>query len=337
MSLSPDGPTCLGTDRAGVFQYDTLHKKFIRYFPPDKAPFYHRINKIITDRDGKVWILTKADGLVVYDTQTDTFQHLTRNPLSDRSLSGNNCSSIIQDRNGIIWVVAMGDLNKYDPGKIKFRHIYNNPFSAAWLNDNLVRGVYEDQYEKLWIGTDGGTVHIFDRKTNIIEKFHVTVPGISQHAVPMCFQDLDGNTMLVGTSIGFLEFNRATKKFNFFKPLEKLILKDRLIRQIIKTDDYLYFIHSGVVFIYNLKTKDLKSFNKFGNGVVNATTIFIDSKKRLWIGASNGLSLYNEEETSFTHYAFEKNVNRPVGTNFMLLIVYENQQKQCFGTFNTGL
>jgi signal transduction histidine kinase/ligand-binding sensor domain-containing protein len=337
MNLSPNGTIWIGTERAGVFQYDTLTQKFLKYFPPDKPPFYHRINKIITTADEKVWILTKANGLVVYDPKTDTYQHLTKNPLSEQSLGGNNCSSIIQDKNGIIWVGATGDLNKYDPGKIKFRHIYNNPFGTVSLNDNMVRSVYEDQFEKLWIGTDGGVVHIFDKKKNNLEKIPVTLPGVSQHIVPMCFQDLDANTMLIGTSFGLLQFNKTTKKFSFYGPLENRILKNRLVRQILYKDNMLYFIHTSVLFIYNLTTKELKSFAEFGPGIVNGTTIYIDSKNRLWVGGRDGISLYNEETETFKHFAFEKNLNRPVGSYFMVLSIIEHQDKLWVGTFNTGL
>lgn len=336
MNLSPDGTIWLGTERAGVFQYDTLKKSFIKYFSPDKAPFYHRINKIITTNDGKVWILTKANGLVVYDSKTNTYQHLTKNPLSERSLSGNSCSAIIQDKSGIVWIGSTGDLNKYDPAKIKFRHINNNPFGSVSLNDNMVRGVYEDQFEKLWIGTDGGTIHVLDRKNNTIEKIPLVIPGNNQHMVPMCFQDLDANTMLVGSSIGFLELNRKTKKINFYKPLDKLLNKDRLIRQIINVNNKLYFIHSGAAFIYDLKTKNFKTFTDF-DGAQNGTCIFIDSKNRLWVGARGGLSVYNEETETFTHYPFEKGKNRPIGTYFMVLSIIEHNNKLWVGTFNSGL
>lgn len=337
MNLSPNGTIWIGTERAGVFQYDTLTQKFIKYFPPDKAPFYHRINKIITTADNKVWILTKANGLVVYDPTTDSYQHLTKNPLSEQSLGGNNCSSIIQDKNGIVWVGATGDLNKYDPGKIKFRHIYNNPFSTVSLNDNMVRSVYEDQFEKLWIGTDGGVAHIFDRKNNSLEKISITLPGVTQHIVPMCFQDLDANTMLIGTSFGLLQFNRTTKKISFYAPLKNKILENRLVRQIIYKNNMLYFIHTSVLFIYNLKTQELKSYSEFGPGVVNGTVIYFDSKDRLWVGGRDGISLYNEETETFKHFAFEKNINRPVGSYFMVLSIIEHQDKLWVGTFNTGL
>jgi signal transduction histidine kinase/ligand-binding sensor domain-containing protein len=336
MHLNPNGNIWFGTERAGVLVYDTLAKSFVNYFSPDKAPFYHRINKITTVNNGNIWILTKANGLVVYNPQTETFQHLTKNPISERSLSGNNCTAIVQDKTGIIWIGATGDLNKYDPAKIKFRHIYNNPFSPVSLNDNMVRGIYEDQFEKLWIGTDGGVVHIFDRKNNTMEKYSVIVAGINQHIVPMCFLDWDENIMLVGTSIGLLQYDRRNKKFSYFGLLEHLLVKNRLIRQMIKHNNKLYFTHTGATFIYDIQTKALKSYSKFGDGI-NSTAIYIDSKNRLWIGAQNGLSIYHPETETFTTYQFEKNINRPAGTYFMVLSIFEHNNKLWVSTFNSGL
>jgi signal transduction histidine kinase/ligand-binding sensor domain-containing protein len=338
MNFNATGQLWIGTERAGVLLYDTLSKTFIKYFSPDKVPFHHRINRIITSRNGLVWILTKANGLVVYNPATESLSHFTKNPISDRSLSGNNCTAIVQDKTGIIWVGSTGDLNKYDPAKLKFKHIYNTPFSTISLYDNMVRGVYEDQYEKLWIGTDGGVAHVYDRTNNALEKIPVTVKGVTQHIVPVYFHDYDANTLLVGTSIGLLAYDRSTKTFNFFKPLENSIPKNRLVRQIQKVDNTLYFLHSGAICIYDIPTQTLKNFSQFGeSGITNATVFFIDSQKRLWVGATNGLSLYHPETESFTHYEFEKSKNRPLGTYFMALSIYEHQNKLWVGTFNSGL
>ena len=203
MASDREGRIWMGTERAGVLVYDTLTKKFFKHFSPEKAPFFNRINRIMVDTKNNVWVLPKSDGVVVCNPKSDSYIHIVKNPLLERSLSGNNCTSIIQDNTGIIWIGSTGDLNKYDPSKIKFKHIYNNPFSMLSLSDNMVRGLYEDREGKLWVGTDGGVMHIIDRKKMSIEKIQVKVKSVKTPIVPVYFQELTNNIMLVGSSVGY--------------------------------------------------------------------------------------------------------------------------------------
>ena len=338
MAIDQEGHIWMGTERSGVLVYDTAKRTFIKHFTPEKAPFYNRINRIIIDKSGSVWILAKANGVVVYTPKTDNYIHITKNPLIERSLSGNNCTSILQDKTGIIWIGSTGDLNKYDPSKIKFRHIYNNPFSPLSLSDNMVRGIYEDREGKLWVGTDGGIIHIFDRKKMLIEKIEVKLKSTTQHIVPVYFNELTDNIMLIGTSVGLLEYNRSKKTFGYFKPVEK-ITKNKQVRQVLVDGDNLYFLHSGLLVVHNLKTGYSKSFKQYGPTPVvrNGTVIYLDTQKRLWVGVTSGLSLYNPATESFQHFPFELKTSRPLGTYFMILSIQEYQNKLWVGTFNSGL
>ena len=339
MASDQEGLIWMGTESAGVLVYDTLKKIFIKHFAPDKAPFYNRINRIMVDSKNSVWILIKSNGVVVYSPQLDNYIHITKNPLIERSLSGNNCTSIIQDKNGIIWIGSTGDLNKYDPSKINFRHIYNNPFSAVSLSDNMVRGIYEDRDGKLWVGTDGGVIHIFDRQKISLKKIEVKLNSAKQHIVPFYFQELNDNFMLVGSSIGLLRYDGSKKIFEYFKPVEK-ITRNKPVRQILKQGEDLYFLSSGSMIIYNTTSGRIKNFSQYGTNpapVKHATAIYMDSQKRLWVGVSNGLSLYNPATDSFQHFPFEINRSRPLGTYFMILSIQEHRSKLWIGTFNSGL
>lgn len=253
MTTDAEGRIWMGTERSGVLVYDTLSKKFVKHFPPDRVPFYNRINRILVDGKKSVWILTKSNGVVVYSPSTDSYIHINKNPANERSLTGDNCTSIIEDRSGTIWIGATGDLNKYDPSKIKFRHIYNNPLSPIALNDNMVRAVYEARDGKLWVGTDGGVVHIFNQKKISVEKIEIKLKESKQHIVPLYFLELN-NLMLVGTPVGLLQFDYQKKLFSYYKPLEN-ITKDRQTRQILHRGDELFLIHGGAVQIYNFKNR----------------------------------------------------------------------------------
>lgn len=338
-AIMPDrtGKLWIGTEQFGLFVYDTKTKKFTKHFSPDVSPFHNRINKILEDKNGRIWILIKGEGLVVYSPSTGNYIHVVKNPLSERSLSGNNCTSIIQDHAGIIWVGATGDLNKYDPSKIKFRHIYNNPFAMVSLHDNTTRGIYEDVDKKLWVGTDGGVIHIFNESRLAVEKIEVELDG-KKRIAPLYFMNFDRDLILIGSSHGLLQYNRKTKRIGYFKPLEQYT-KDQQVRQMIMHNNILYYISFGGLKSYNFKTKKFTIHHEKGDpkGIVNATTLYVDNSNRLWVGDKKGIALLDSATQTFRHYTFEKDASRPLGTYFMILSIKDYKGKLWVGTFNDGL
>jgi signal transduction histidine kinase/ligand-binding sensor domain-containing protein len=338
-AITPDrkGNLWIGTEQFGVFVYNFNTRVFTKHFSPDLSPFHYRINKIMEDKNGNIWILTKGDGLVVYSPSTGDYIHVSRNPLSDRSISGNNCTSIFQDRTDIIWVGSTGDLNKYDPSKIKFRHIYNNPFAMVSLHDNMVRGVYEDLNKKLWIGTDGGVAHMFDEKRLTVEKIELQIDG-KKRIAPLYFLDLNNNILLIGTSEGMLQYDRKQKKVSYFPPLRKFT-EGKQIRQMVLYHNLLFYTSFGFLQAYDFNSKELKQYGLISNPdrIKNATTLYVDSSDRLWVGVRNGIALYNRETDAFSQFPFEENASRPLGSYFMILSIQEFQGKLWIGTFNEGL
>lgn len=331
------GKLWIGTEQFGVFLYDTLTKVFVKHFSPDQSPFHIRINKIFEDKAGRIWILTKGEGLVVYSPSTENYIHVAKNPLNERSLSGNSCTSILQDRTDIIWIGSTGDLNKYDPSKIKFRHIYNNPFAMVSLHDNMVRGVYEDLNKKLWVGTDGGVLHIFDEKRLTVEKVEIKLDG-KKRISPLYFLDLDKNTLLIGTSEGMLQYDRNTKRIGYYPPLKKYT-QGKQVRQMLMHNGLLYYTSFGFLYWYNFQTKELSFYNdrKDVEKIINATTLYVDNTNRLWVGVRAALLLYDPTTHQFKRFSFEKNISRPLGSYFMILSLHEFMGKLWIGSFNDGL
>ncbi|MFZ2907118.1 MAG: two-component regulator propeller domain-containing protein [Cyclobacteriaceae bacterium] len=342
MASDKKGHLWMGTDLSGILVYDTLQKKFIKHLTPEKDPFYNRINRIFVDRNNTVWILFKSGGIVVFSPDVDDYIHIKRNPLAENTLSGNTCNAILQDKTGIIWIASTGDLNLFDATKIKFKHIYNNPFSLLSLSDNMVRSIYEDRNRKLWVGTDGGIINIIDRAKIRVERVELKIPSLKQHIVPMYFQELNENTVLIGSPSGLFQFDVNKKHLTYFAPLKEVIGK-RQVRQILKEGNTLYFLFGASLAIYNLESRDLQRYVQFGslspkNGSANnPSAIYLDSQKRLWVGHNKGVSLFNPADKTFQIFPIEINVTRPLGSRFMVLSLNEVKDSLWIGTFNSGL
>ncbi len=337
LHFDQEGNLWVGTEKQGVFLYDPDTKKFIRHFPPTEAPFFSRISMIHQDHDGLVWILTKASGLAIYSPRENKIMRLIKDPFSQKSISSDNCFSIAEDRHGIIWIGATGDINKYDRQQTKFKHIFHNALERLSLTDNMVRGVCEDSNGKVWIGTDGGYINVLDLNAETTETIPVSLGKNSGTIVPLFFAELNKREMLVASSSGLLVFDRHKKTFKLFEPLRQITGK-RIIRQVVVDDNRLYFIYNGILYFHDLDSGETKIFNKAGNNdAINITAICLDEKKRLWVGSNKGVSLFRPETSNFTFIPFP---DLPVAIDGSLLLVLSIQQagnKLFVGTFNMGL
>ncbi|NJM26258.1 MAG: hypothetical protein HC859_12960 [Bacteroidia bacterium] len=219
LKFGSDGHLYIGTEKEGLVVYDTVTKSVVRYFRARESSFYSRINQVFEDNKGRMWILTKANGVVVYQPKTEKLTRFVKDPFSENSISGDFCSSIIEDNTGVIWIGGNGGLNKYDPRLTKFFHVTKNPAASLSLSDKMVRGLYEDDQQRIWVGTDGGYLNIFDRKQNKVTQIKIVVPGIDRLIQPMCFFDLDERVMLIGTPLGLIQMDKVDAHVSMYKPL----------------------------------------------------------------------------------------------------------------------
>lgn len=337
LAIDKNNQLWIGTEQSGLFVYDKTENKISKHFSREVSPFHRRINKIMEDANRRIWILTKGEGLAIYSPETRNFIHVVKNPLSERSLSGNNCTSIFQDFNDIIWIGATGDLNKYDPSKIKFRHIYKNPFAFVSLSDNMVRGVYETSDKKLWVGTDGGVIHIFDENRLSVKKIDIHIDG-KKHVTPLYFLELPDRTLLVCTSEGLLQYNRSRNTIDYYKPLETHT-KGKQIRQAYVYKNKLFYITYGRLYAYDYTSRQVKEYTNVNepDSLKNVTVLYEDSQQRLWIGSKLGISLLDTLTNTFNLTATIQHTNRQMGAYFMVLSIMEYQGKLWIGSFNDGL
>ena len=132
-------------------------------------------------------------------------------------LLGNTILGFVEDEAGMIWISAMGGLNRYDPARGVFRsyeHLPLNEDQSIYLgavNDLLI-----DRKKHLWIITSYGLVLLPDNETqkpfgdSLAFIGLTTQPGekgsLSTNALQTVFESNDG-TIWIGTNLGL---NSAT-------------------------------------------------------------------------------------------------------------------------------
>ena len=73
-----------------------------------------RINSLLSDSKGNLWIGTDDAGLDLFDTKTNSFVRFTHDDKKN-SVSNNTILDLLEDHLGNIWICTLGGLNRFDP------------------------------------------------------------------------------------------------------------------------------------------------------------------------------------------------------------------------------
>jgi ligand-binding sensor domain-containing protein/putative methionine-R-sulfoxide reductase with GAF domain len=118
--------------------------------------------------------------------QDISFFHLnTGNGLSD-----NEISSVVRDKNGMLWVTTVEGLNCYDGYTVK--KFYKEDYPA--LGSNNLAGIICDKKNRLWVRSAGGIVTMIDEKRNMIK---VPVLDSGKEVTPSFIRQTNGRGIIL--------------------------------------------------------------------------------------------------------------------------------------------
>lgn len=152
-----------------LFRYDGY--SFSMFEPRQDMPYAKKIKgKRITaleeDLSGNLWFGTSDSGLSRFEPEANQFFHYPFVADDPGSITEGPVTSIVCDKEGILWVGTTKGLNSvtFDPAQpdsIRVTHFYeeegkNGSFSPLHLLGNNIRDLYLDQNQNLWIGTNKG-------------------------------------------------------------------------------------------------------------------------------------------------------------------------------------
>lgn len=210
-------------------------------------------------------------------------------------LSHNTVFSILQDRQGFLWIGTSDGLNRYDGYTFTvYRHI---PGEVTSLSNNTIKALLEDRQGVLWIGTDGG-LNRFDRRTERFRRHGLQPnrPASHEPAVLALLEDRQ-ERVWVGTGEGLYRYTRDTDRFDAYRddPDDPNSLAAADIWSLYEGRDGTLWIgtsQSATLHRYNPQTDQFTRF------VLPSTWQFIsvlyeDDAGRLWLTSEAGAKAFD--------------------------------------------
>ena len=264
-----------------------------------------RIEEMLVDRSGVLWIGTWGGGLNKLDRSSRKFPTYRHDPYDPNSLSSNAVRVLYTSPTdpNVLWIgTDEGGLNRLDRATGRFTHYRHDPNNPNSLSSDRVTAVLEDHEGMLWIGTFGGGLNRWDRTTGRFTHYRhdLDSPGssLSSDVVWALYEDPDDELWIGGHGRlehpGLQRFDRATERFIHHPHAQAR-----------PRDNHVYAIHEarkgGFWVATNLGgfqhfDPETERFTEYETRFSTASIVSIleDRAGRLWVGSNTlGLGHFN--------------------------------------------
>jgi ligand-binding sensor domain-containing protein/signal transduction histidine kinase/DNA-binding response OmpR family regulator len=244
----PSGNIWIGTESGGAFLWETSGNQFIPFYPGSEKNNFpsYSVRTLKLSRDKQVlWLGTNDHGLVEINIKTKARRIFNT---ENGKLHHNFVTSIIEDREGKIWVATNGGgvsvlskttgeakkdffpnssvrtLFQDTDGSIWIGGYYGfeiyNPSAKTFMNLNpdnsnikngVINSVFKDSEDQIWVGTMGGGLQLYDRKSRKFISFSED-QGLANNIVNSIVEDARGY-LWIATSRGISRFDRKKQTF----------------------------------------------------------------------------------------------------------------------------
>jgi signal transduction histidine kinase/ligand-binding sensor domain-containing protein len=364
------GNLWIGTSGGGLNRFDRETEQFTRYqHDPDDPNTLsgNDVRSIYEDQTGALWIGTTA-GLnrlnlseiegsdpEMENGQAPRFTRFKHDPDDPQSLSHDFVQSVIQDRDGLLWIGSWGGgLDRLDPQTGQFNHYRHDPNNPTSLSNNFVWVVFKDEMGTLWVGTNAG-LNKLDRESEaegqvrfVRFQYDPNDPSsLSEDTIRSVYEDQAGN-LWVGTFEGGLNWlDRAAGTFVRYQhnPTDPSSLSDNDVISIQEDQAGTLWIGTagGGVNIVDANRKPFAHFHhnpgaphSLSSNAVRA--IHEDRSGVLWIGTEGGgLNQFDRDRGTFVHYRHDPDNPHSLSDNFVWSIAEDPGGVLWIGTEAGGL
>lgn len=338
------GSIWIGTNGNGVFKLPYVNKiysyKRIKQYSNVANRKYNLLSNIIkklhVDDQNILWIGTHLglNKMNIQNEQFSSFRFDVKHPDAPKSSQDFCVSSIIKADKNRLWIGTRSGLIKFNTQSHHY-DFYAHTLSLQRYGWGDINSIVADKQGFLWLGTPGELMR-FDTKKLVyktIKNDQLNPETLSYNVVSSLFIDRT-NILWVGTSgMGIDYYDAKANRFELLNRKDKG--KSRItafsIRSLMEENERFLWISTGVLYRWDRKTGELKSFetnstrlNDFGN--TGVASMIKTKDNRLWFGCTEGLFTYDPKTEKAIQFKYDsKNTNGIPDKNVITVFEDKNQ------------
>ncbi len=265
-----------------------------------------RVSRLLFDTNGNLWIGTKDNGLLIYNSQLKQWLHLKAGEKSG-ALKNSRITALYQDHTGIIWVgTEGGGVYYYDSLSPQFFNV--NIGGSAKLKNKMIYAISQGMHDDWWFGTESGGIARWKNNNQQFQYYTVENQALKHNTVRAFLADKQG--MWVATFDGFLHINTFTDEVEVFDKIRLPGLTSQEILTLAWQNNKIWVGSFGGLDLFDpVEKKIIKSLryqDKNGEEVSIVVTSVLPEKNGIWVATwGRGLLFYDFELKRWKSYQHE--------------------------------
>jgi len=304
------------------------------------------IMSITEDNNKNIWIGTQNGGLYRYERGHDRFTRFLSTSSDPITIVNNSIGHLLVDRNNNLWIGTNYNKSKNELGLIRYNLTTGNvkqflhaPSDPNSLLDNRISALYEDQQGQILIGTYKSGFHIYDTKSETLNRigFDASHPG--QIHAPYAEDKIYGKDpdvqIIHQDQIGGYWIGTRGKGINYFNSRTKTL----------KNYDFNLVNPQVLSSFYEDRQGNIWIGGKLGSGLfrtdlfarkhhLNTNFLNVEGGYEsplnpgiLWVESmQQGLARMNLETNKITRYEHSINNEKSIGHNWVRCAYQENKR-----------
>ncbi|MBK3519518.1 hybrid sensor histidine kinase/response regulator [Carboxylicivirga marina] len=296
------GRLWIGTNK-GLCLYDYISDSFKRLTVSNANPASNRINSLVQDSDGVLWLATPTDGIYSYNEVDKEFVHYPDGKIQQNALL---YKKIFVDSNGAIWVATRGNgLLQFDKNKGEFKRY--SSVDGSSISGDIVMDICELDDKKLLVGVDQGGINELNLETGSIEYLNSL-----------------GNNKLSSKGI-----------YSFYFDEEKILWVGTSRGGILFSNPYLnrFITYQEPKFLTDIP---ITKINALVHDIVGCFCEMSDGT--IWVGTDGGgISIFNPETSTFRNIIANQNDDSGLLSNTIRSIQQDKDGNVWIVTWGNGI
>lgn len=317
-----EGNLWIGSKNGDVIKLDYLTQKFSSWKIEEITRNDNSVTAIYVDKKKNVWVGTYQQGLFKFDQSGKKNGHWDFNPENPLGISNNFITSILEDKNGVLWISTYFGLNEFNPDKPEKGFVKYFAASNS-LNNNLIWELVKSSFDenRIWICTAAGLSFInTDSKkisgVNFPEEKSIQFSG----SVGDVVESIENNKLIlyIGTYGGLVRYDfNENKSVRFIQQKDnpRSIISNQINEMTKDKSGVIWFATENGVSSLSIRYNFLKTFSDF-NSQFHLSSFNSDIKsiinyddKNILVGTSTGLFKLNLQEMTETEFPQFKGLN----------------------------
>lgn len=321
LSIEPYGETSylVGTNGGGLYIYKSQSDEFERIIIPnstESSKISTFISSIIHLKDHKYLLGTDGAGIQTIDIKNRKLIETTHSKSINTFISNPIIRCLFIDRDKNLWAGNYhGGVNVIDYfTNNQIVHIKPRRDEIIYTGANMVNSLMRDTRGKLWVGTDAGTILIYNSDYSL----HRTIDGPKpssgeKNAILSLYQDSQGQIWVGTFLLGLSRLDTVRQSFQSYSSntFDEGSIPHNDVRAIIEDSQKRLWVgtNGGGIGILDKTTHSFQTISQFKNSADsslriycdNVTSFYKDKQENIWISTINGLYVY-VDKTGVIHF-----------------------------------